>query len=202
LAELAPRKKPMQSRSRETVDAIFEAAIQMLEKTEGESSSVQSIADRAGVSIGSLYQYFPSKQSLLSALISFHQRRAVASLEKDLDSMRGLPGEEAAKRLVENLIGCKSRRRGFEHALIRYFCRVGDLAALTAHDDQMNAAVERFILSLREQVRPVDTAIAAFLITNLLRSAVLLAVVQKPERLEDPMFSSELVRMIVAYLRA
>jgi AcrR family transcriptional regulator len=200
--KLGFRKQPAQLRSKETVDAIFEAAVLLLEKPDGETSSVQSIADRAGVSIGSLYQYFPSKEALLGALIGFHQRRAVAALEKDLESMRGLSGEEAAERLVDNLVSCKIKRQGIERAMIRYFCQVGDLATLTAHDSQMNAAVERFLLSLRDEIRPVDTGIAAFLITNLLRSAVLLTVVQEPERLENPEFKAELVRMIVHYLRA
>src|SRR4051812_17270929 len=60
--DLSPRKLPRQLRAKETVDAIFTAAMQMLEKSEGASHpSVQAIADRAGVSVGSLYQYFSSK---------------------------------------------------------------------------------------------------------------------------------------------
>jgi AcrR family transcriptional regulator len=203
-SELSPRKRPTQPRAHETVDAIFEAAIQLLEKADadGKNASVQSIADRAGVSIGSLYQYFPSKESLVSALIGFHQRRAVASLEKDLEAARGLSGEEAATRLVTSLIDCKNVRQDFERRMIRYFCRVGDLSTLTAHDARMNAAVERFIRSLGDGVRPVDTGIAAFLITNVLRTAMILTIVQNPERLKDPVFKAELIRMVVNYMRA
>jgi AcrR family transcriptional regulator len=195
------RRLPVQLRSRATVAAIFEAAIQVLERTETTDPSVHTIADRAGVSVGSLYQYFPSKAALVQSLLGFHLGQRMRELELALDSMRGLSGEEAAARLVDNLIGEKTTRMRVEHAMIRLFCRVGELATLTEFDGQMNALVERFLVSLEGQIRPVDTRIAAFLISNLLRSAVLLTIVQEPARLHDPVFKTELVRMVVGYLR-
>ena len=200
-SDLKPRRLPKQLRSQQTVDAIFEAAIQVLEREERADPSVQRIADRAGVSVGSLYQYFPTKQALVSALIRFHLEQRMDELEKAFESAHGMTGEQAAAHLVENLVGGKSLRLRIEQAMIRYFCRVGDLLALTELDGRMNAIVERFLVALGDQVRPLDTALAAFLISNALRSAVLLTIVQKPERLDDPSFKVELTRMIVGYLR-
>jgi AcrR family transcriptional regulator len=197
---LKARKAPKQLRSKETLDAIFEATLQVLERQERDEPSVQSIADRAGVSVGSLYQYFPSKQALARALIRFHLERRMEALDQEVAAVAGLSGPEAAARLVSGLIGSVSIRRKVEHAILRSFCRVGDLLTLTELDDRMNATVEKFVRGLGDQVRPVDPKIAAFLISNTLRTAVLLSVLQQPDRLEDPAFERELVHLVVRYL--
>ena len=199
---LTPRKLPKQLRSRETVDAIFTAAMQLLDRNDVKDPSVQTIADRAGVSVGSLYQYFPSKESLVSALLRFHLEQQLTGLEKSLEETQGLPAEIAAERLIDGLIGAKQSRLKIERALIRFFCRVGDLFTLTEFDDRINAVVERFILSLGAQVRPLaNPSIAAFLVMNALRSAVLMSLVQRPEQLRAPEFKAELVKLVVSYLK-
>src|SRR5262247_3195924 len=65
---VAPRKRPVQERSRSTVDVILEAAAQVLERDGYAAATTDLIAERAGVSIGTLYQYFPNKDSILLAL--------------------------------------------------------------------------------------------------------------------------------------
>src|SRR6186713_2006728 len=69
---LTPRKKPQQRRSRVTIDTIFEAAIQVLLANGLDKITTIQIADRAGVSVGTLYQYFPNKRALLAAVVRRH----------------------------------------------------------------------------------------------------------------------------------
>ncbi|TMZ52891.1 TetR/AcrR family transcriptional regulator, partial [Klebsiella pneumoniae] len=76
----APRKTPRQQRSRETVAAILEAAAQLFQRHGYTATTTNKIAERAGVSIGSLYQYFPNKEALLAALAQEHLETATASL--------------------------------------------------------------------------------------------------------------------------
>jgi AcrR family transcriptional regulator len=66
-SEIFQRRKPKQSRSRATCDAILEAASQILERDGSAGFNTASVAERAGVSIGTLYQYFPDKQAILLA---------------------------------------------------------------------------------------------------------------------------------------
>jgi AcrR family transcriptional regulator len=68
-SKLKPRKSPTQERSQETVEAIIEAAAHVMEKRGLEGYTTNAIAERAGVSIGSLYQYFPNKDALTMALL-------------------------------------------------------------------------------------------------------------------------------------
>ena len=68
----APRKKPRQDRSVATVDAILDATARVLTTTGYDRASTNRVAMAAGVSVGSLYQYFPSKEALVLALIERH----------------------------------------------------------------------------------------------------------------------------------
>ena len=74
-----PRKIPRQERSRATVEAILDAAAHVLVKDGFDGASTNRIADAAGVSIGSLYQYFPSKEALIAGISERNRADAVAS---------------------------------------------------------------------------------------------------------------------------
>jgi len=78
---VSPRKQPLQERSRETVRAILEAAAHVFADRGSDGATTDAIAARAGVSIGSLYQYFPSKQALLATLAACHRLETRAALE-------------------------------------------------------------------------------------------------------------------------
>lgn len=199
--DLKPRREPQQARAQQTVDVVFEGMIDAIARHERGDPTVQFIADRAGVSVGSIYQYFPTKASLVNGLLRFHLRARMDELEAALESAAGLPAEQAAERLVAGLLAEKHARSKLEAGLTRYFMRAGDVATLTEMDERMLGLVRRFIASLGDQVRAVDLDTAAFLVSNALRSAVLLSVLQKPERLASEGFKRELVYLVVSYLR-
>jgi AcrR family transcriptional regulator len=94
---LEPRKLPAQSRSAATVNAVLEAAARILEKHGFEGYTTNAVAERAGVSIGSLYQYFPSKDAVTIALID----REAAVL---LAEVAAVPTEEGYEAALEHLI--------------------------------------------------------------------------------------------------
>jgi AcrR family transcriptional regulator len=71
-AELSPRKRPSQSRSAATVKAILDATARILVERGYAATSTNAVAERAGVSVGSLYQYFPNKDALIAALHTRH----------------------------------------------------------------------------------------------------------------------------------
>jgi AcrR family transcriptional regulator len=91
---LKPRKSPIQRRSTETVAVILEAAARILELHGFEGFNTNAIAERAGVSIGSVYQYFPNKDALLSGLI----QREVAPLLAVRDELAQIGNCKAALR--------------------------------------------------------------------------------------------------------
>jgi AcrR family transcriptional regulator len=78
---LAPRKAPRQSRSQATVEVILEAAARVLAKESLEGFNTNRVAEVAGISIGSLYQYFPNKAALTAALIERAQNELIDRIE-------------------------------------------------------------------------------------------------------------------------
>ena len=75
-----PRKRPRQARSKATVDTILDATTRVLVKQGFDGLSTNAVAAAAGVSIGSLYQYFPNKEALVLALIERHMEEMNSSI--------------------------------------------------------------------------------------------------------------------------
>ncbi|HMH69059.1 MAG TPA: TetR/AcrR family transcriptional regulator, partial [Pinirhizobacter sp.] len=86
---LVHRKKPLQARSAITVAAIGEAAIEVLLAEGIERTTTTRVAARAGVSVGSLYQYFPDKHSLLAAVLAQHLTHVAMAVERSCTEHRG-----------------------------------------------------------------------------------------------------------------
>ncbi|MCA6124431.1 TetR family transcriptional regulator [Bradyrhizobium sp. WSM 1704] len=104
---ISSRKQPQQARSTELVAAILDAAVQVLTKEGAQRFTTARVADKAGVSVGSLYQYFPNKAAILFRLQSDEWRQTTGLL-------RGIL-EDAGKPPLERL-------RALVHAFIRSEC--------------------------------------------------------------------------------
>ncbi|MBB3381917.1 MULTISPECIES: TetR/AcrR family transcriptional regulator [unclassified Rhizobium] len=102
-----PRKAPRQARSLATVEAIVEAAARILEERGHEAFSTNAVAEKAGVSVGSLYQYFPRKDALIGALILRETSRLVAEAEIAADKTTG---SEALSALILPCVEQQLRR--------------------------------------------------------------------------------------------
>lgn len=104
---LTPRKKPVQSRSTHTVEAIFDACIQVLIEVGVERLTTTRVAERAGVSVGTLYQYFPHKHALLAAVLERHLLLVVEATEQSCRANQGRTVHEIAAALVESCMRAK-----------------------------------------------------------------------------------------------
>lgn len=114
---LKPRKKPQQQRSRATIDTIFEATIQVLLANGFDKTTTIQIADRAGVSIGSLYQYFPNKRALLAAIVRRHVGGVVDATVAACKSVHGQPIEAMCATMIAAFVDAKTRRPDISRAL-------------------------------------------------------------------------------------
>src|SRR5829696_1592243 len=98
-----PRKLPTQDRSKETVEAILQATALVLKREGYDRAStrrVAEVAEVAGVSVGSLYQYFPNKESLVVALYNRHLRELISMFESRFEESVRAPLPEAIRGLV------------------------------------------------------------------------------------------------------
>src|SRR3954453_20347070 len=95
-----PRKRGSQERSRATVAALVEATARILVREGFDKASTNRIAEVAGVSVGSLYQYFPGKEALVAAVIDRHQQQLLRTVRAELAQVMALPVHGAMRQLV------------------------------------------------------------------------------------------------------
>lgn len=114
---LNPRKKPQQRRSRATIDTIFEATIQVLLANGFDKITTIQIAERAGVSVGSLYQYFPNKRALIAAIVRRHVGGVVDATIAACESVHGQPIEAMCATMMAVFVDEKTRRPDISRAL-------------------------------------------------------------------------------------
>lgn len=110
--QVSSRKQPQQARSSELVAAILDAAVQVLAKEGAQRFTTARVAERAGVSVGSVYQYFPNKAAILFRLQSDEWRRTA-------DLLRGILGDAGRPPL--------DRLRTLVHAFIRSECEEAEI---------------------------------------------------------------------------
>ncbi|KUI26389.1 TetR family transcriptional regulator [Mycobacterium sp. IS-1496] len=135
----APRRRPRQPRSRETVNVVLEAAAQMFDR-EGLKTTTNRIAGRAGVSIGSLYQYFPNKQALLYALAERHVRLARTRLDEVFAGLRTRqpPFDETMRVMLDEVVALHRDRPGLHRLMHRLAPRhPAELAAVQDFEDRI-----------------------------------------------------------------
>ncbi|RDK08118.1 TetR/AcrR family transcriptional regulator [Cupriavidus lacunae] len=114
---LKPRKTPRQARSEATVQAIFEATIQVLLSEGASRLTTTRVAERAGVSVGTMYQYFPHKQALLYAVLSKHLEAVASAVEAACLKYRETPAATMASGLVTAYVDAKTAHADLSHAL-------------------------------------------------------------------------------------
>ncbi|MFC8041918.1 TetR/AcrR family transcriptional regulator [Nocardia sp. NPDC057353] len=140
---MTARRRPVQRRARETVDILLEAAAQLFAR-EGLGTTTNRIAERAGFSIGTLYQYFPDKQALLRGLAHRHVRQAETRLATVTAELRATapPFEETVRALVTAVVELHSDRPALHDLMHRVAAgRVEELAAVRALEDRLAAEV-------------------------------------------------------------
>jgi AcrR family transcriptional regulator len=115
-ADLTSRKKPKQARSNDLVAAILEAALQVLAREGAQRFTTTRVAERAGVSVGSIYQYFPNKASILFRLQSDEWRQTSDMLRETLEDA-GLAPLDRLRRLVHQFVKSECDEAGMRVAL-------------------------------------------------------------------------------------
>ncbi len=143
-AVLNRRKAPRQARSVVTVDAIFEGTIQVLLTSGSTGLNTTRVAQRAGVSVGTLYQYFPNKQALLFAVLERHLAMLADTLEAACSDHRGATVEVMAEAVVKAYLQAKTRRCEVSRALYLIAIELdarGLIEAATRRGEQAIAAM-------------------------------------------------------------
>lgn len=195
-----PRKRPRQERSKVTVDTILAATARVLVKKGFDGLTTNAVAEAAGVSIGSLYQYFPSKEALVAALIEQHIEEMNSEILNELTRVAQLPMSQAVRGVIELTIKAHAVDPELHKILTEQVPRVGRLARLIEADNISRRMVAGILAARKDELAIVDVDTAAFLLCTSIEAIVHRAALLAPERLRDPRLVDEATAMVTRYL--
>jgi AcrR family transcriptional regulator len=197
-----PRKKPRQARSRDTVRVILRAAAQVFSARGYAATTTNHIAARAGVSIGSLYEYFPSKDALLVALLEEHLAEGEAILNgvwSEIHTCGDLG--EAVRRFARAMFSLHAQDRALHRLLVeeaplpsRARRRIREM------EEEATARLEAY-LRARPNTTQRDPALAAAVIVQCIEGLTHKLVVHGNHPNIEP-YIDETVALVTAYLAA
>jgi len=193
-----PRKKPVQKRSQVTVDAIIQAAALSFVREGYAGATTNRIAEVAGVSVGSLYEYFPNKASLLLALISRQVEGMMKLLRERLAAAHGGTLEEIVRTIARTVIEAHYQNVELNRLLIAGTPRV----AHWRHIEQVSfafAELNRDALS-HLIADPVRLEHAAFTVETVV-DAMLQRAILFSHRLPGYRLEEEIASVLIGYLQ-
>ncbi len=197
------RKVPTQARAQATVDAILRAAAHILRTQGWDACNTNAVAKKAGVSIGSLYQYFPSKDALITLLTEQHATRAHEVLINALASAAQTPMtiQVAVRTFIRATVLLHAEDPQLHRVLQAQVPRLESGFKVVRHMSSQSARLVRGWLELqREHLRDVDLDVATLVLVTAVESISHLDVLDKPRQLDTEVMVEELSWLVLGYL--
>lgn len=198
---LNPRKLPKQARSLATVEAIFTATIQVLLIDGASNLTTTRVAERAGVSVGTMYQYFPHKQALLLALLQRHIETILDSMERAVDQLAGKDIVSVGRGLADAWLAVKLADPATSRALYLVAAEFDIATTLQDGNRRIMTAIEKALLAVPDA--PVaNTGAAALMLVTMLGGSVRAAMEADRTGASLDTLREELPKACSAYLAA
>lgn len=200
---LSPRKQPRQRRSRATVDAIVEAAARVFSAVGYAAGSTNRIAEKAGVAIGSLYEYFPNKAAILVAVAERHLDGMTADVEGTLpDVEAGAPSLDSwLGRFVEAMLEVHERDPELHHVVLSEAPHPPELHACVLQVEEKLAHRIEMLLQQSDEVHVADADTAAHLVVQTTEALTHRYAHQGIHDLPRGRFVAEVVALLLGYLQ-
>lgn len=194
------RNRPKQSRSRATVSAILDAMIRVLDQEGYEAATTTRVAEVAGVSIGTLYQYFSNRDAILDGLQDRELSRAWEFMEAVLNQAHRFSERELARTVIRGLLDLYAAAPGLHRVLVIEGLRVTPPDRVHAFDVRMVSTIRSFLVAGNLRVRRENLDAAAFVIFQSVRATMLARLLEAPANLDDDTLVEELTDLIVRYV--
>ncbi len=199
-SKVDPRKNPRQERSRATVTAILDATTRLLREGGLSAANTNRIAQVAGVSVGSLYQYFPNKQSLAAALLEEHVRRTRDAVAARLEAVKNAPLETAVRALIDAVIDIYLQDPTVFAALEAMTSELGMVQLVRRVREEIAVMSTALLEAHSSKLRPKDLKRAAHIAVRAVDCVVVDTLAQHPKDLQDPEYREELYHLVLGYL--
>ncbi len=198
---LEPRKSPIQARSTASVDAILKATVQVLLRVGKDRLTTTRVAERAGVSVGTLYQYFPNKRALLQAALRRHLEEVSDAVELACKQQEGKTLREMAAAVVTAFLDAKMKDPRTSAALYSVSSDVDGAKIVQQMRVRYNQALIRMLTTASEPLA-TDPQLVASMLQGVV-GGVIRAILESsaPEKNLDAV-RQELIVVTCAYLGA
>ena len=197
----SPRKRPIQGRAKATVDAIIVAASQVLIAFGYERMTTARVAQRAGVSVGSLYQYFPNKEALVAALIDKHSEELVDTVRDTLERHSHATLGECVRAAIDATIAAHRLDPRLHKILHEQIPRVGQLGRAMRANADITRELERSLRAHADELHPgVDPALAAIVVDTVLDAIAHKSVLERNTPLAGATAAHEGYALVMSYL--
>jgi len=197
---ITSRKLPQQDRSRLTVEAILEATTHILTQEGYDKANTNRIAERAGISIGSLYQYFPNKESLMAALIEQHSNEIAELVESKLKDLSDAPLEIAIPALVKAVIAAHAINPCLHQVLSEEIPRSERSQQVQKADERITELLRVYLAQWNGRIRPQNLEMTVFILSRTIESLCHSAVIEQPGFVSNAQFEQEVANLILLYL--
>ena len=197
-----PRKSATQKRSRATVEALLDATARVLTKEGYDRASTNRIAAIAGVSVGSLYQYFPNKEALVAALVARHNREMLDLLRDALKEVASLDLATAIAKLVRAAVDAHRVDPALHRVFDEQVPRMGQLAKIEALQGETFRLVRSYLEERRDEVSVRDLDSATSILVTTVEALTHQFVIHRPDAhaRDRDRFIDEVTRLVVGYL--
>lgn len=186
------RRSPRQARARATIAAILEASARILEERGLEGFTTNHVAERAGVGIATLYQYFPDKDAIVLAIAEQERDKLAGTLGQILLQAPTGGREATVRAIVRMMIHAFEGRRRARKAIVETLIR--------RHGGAMAGWIARVVPSLMPGMVEIAGPARSFVVSRALTGVVRSAVLEESPLLETPEFEDELVRLVMRCL--
>jgi len=195
------RKAPKQERAIATVEAILEATAQILVSDGYAHASTNRIAKRAGVSVGSLYQYFPNKDAVIAALVERFAKRQMESLSSRLTELGDMPIQEAILELVKALLEVRHLEPELHRVLFEQLPPIVQIELFRDWSDGAILIVMAAMHSRADELRIENAELTAYLLINACHGIIHNTVINRPDLLSGEALAQETALLIWGYLK-
>jgi AcrR family transcriptional regulator len=193
-------RKPLQARAKFTRESLIDAATQVLKDRGYDAFNTNRVAETAGVSIGSLYQYFPDKQALIEAIVVRHVTMLATAIAAGLVQARLMPIGDAMDMLVQATIDVYAGDLDLHRVVHEQIPQQQAEAAVSGTLDQLIHWLTELLAAHGPMIRPKDHAIAASMIVHLVKDTACRIMLSQKSVESVKTSTSELCVMVRAYL--
>jgi len=199
--ETKPRRRPTQDRSIAMVNRILEATETVLMELGYDNASTNKIAKQAGISVGTLYHYFPNKKSVVAAVIERFARGAEKAIMTRLMELIGESYSTLSRAVLETYIDFLEQQPQLLRVIVEQTPKIGDSHKISSIEKGIAASARRYLTYNQKKLGIENIEAATFLSINTISLLCNRIVLDPPDGVSTQVLIDEIHKMLIRYIK-